>query len=98
VSYAAGLWLQGHEQQQTRAVLADGRAPAELASGSEPASRGGAPQKAVQHAGPAALPPWVQAARGTKLWSAPTGDSALATLTQWQFLKVVGADRRRMQV
>jgi len=100
LSYTVGSWLEGHEQQQSRTVLADGRDSATPgfiapASSARTSASSGATR---QDAAPAILPSWVQAARGTKLWSAATGGASLATVNQWQFLKVLGADARRFEV
>jgi len=49
-------------------------------------------------AAPAALPAWVQAVRGARLWSGPAAGDSVATVGQWQFLSVVGAEGGRLRV
>src|SRR5207249_4449351 len=74
-SYTVGRWMEGVEQEQSRALVAGGKDPkVGLSQGSAnaPAS-GSALDAAARDASPAMLPSWVQTARGTKLWSAPSG-------------------------
>lgn len=67
---------------------------------SRPALQGGvgAPdQRAVLDA-PAAPPMWVQSVRTGTLWSAQEGGERVARLAQWQYLRVLGAERGRLRV
>ncbi|HZT07830.1 MAG TPA: LysM peptidoglycan-binding domain-containing protein [Chloroflexota bacterium] len=99
-TYGVGQLVEGFDQQRTRALLADGRDPV-LGALRQPGSASAADlghQGAEQAAAPLSLPAWVQTARGTTLWNAPSGGSSVASLPQWQYLKVAGAEADRFHV
>lgn len=58
----------------------------------------GAPDERAALDVPAALPAWVQAVRTGTLWSAPAGGERVARLSQWQYLRVLGAEQGRLRV
>jgi D-alanyl-D-alanine carboxypeptidase len=100
--HAAGRALEDSEKKEGWAVLAEGR--------DSPAGRDAVLSALAQVAAPpthrpaevdtsiAVLPSWVQAVRGTRLWSSSEGGDAVASIGQWQFLSVVGAEAGRIHV
>lgn len=101
-AHFAGRSLEDVEKRQGWAVLTEGRDPTVerdpiLAA---VAGRAVAParQPGDRDAAPAGLPTWVQAVRGTRLWSDAGGGDSVARVGQWQFLSVVAASGPRLRV
>ena len=101
-AHFVGGALEDAARKEGWAALAEGRDPAlqrdvVLAAVTGLASEPG-PQPVEGDSAPAGLPSWVQAVRGTKLWSEAGEGASVANVGQWQFLSVVGADGSRLRV
>jgi len=100
-AHVSGGQLEQVERQDTWAALAAGRDVAEdpfaaAVQGRDIVSAAQIPSD--RNVAPAALPTWVQAVRSTRLWADPWDGEASGNVRQWQFLKVVGAERARFRV
>lgn len=97
--YRVGQWIEHTEQRGSRAALSAGKealvGPGIGASNSD-STRNSNPEASLSL--PAALPNWVQALRGTSLWTEPESGARAGAVTQWQTLKVVGAEKARFRV
>jgi D-alanyl-D-alanine carboxypeptidase (penicillin-binding protein 5/6) len=97
-----GRSIEDAERKEGWASLAEGR---ELLAGGDlvlsavaQAVASPARQSVDGEPAPAALPMWVQAIRGSRLWSSPVEGELVAGVGQWGFLNVVGAEGGRLRV
>ncbi len=102
-AHFAGRTMEDIEKRQGWAVLAEGRDPSAerdpiLAAVAGRAAASARQPPADRDTAPAGLPAWVQAVRGTRMWTDSGGGDSVARVGQWQFLSVVAANGPRLRV
>ena len=101
-AYSAGQGLEESERREGWAELAAGRDPMAEPSNVLVAVAGLSsspnPQAVDADSRAAELPSWVQAVRGTTLWSDQAAGESVTSISQWQFLNVVAAEGPRLLV
>lgn len=100
-AHVSGGQIEQAARQDRWAALAMGRDAtddplARAAQGREIVSTSGVPGDFDMAA--AVLPTWVQAVRSARLWADPWNAEPSGNVAQWQFLRVVGAERERLRV
>jgi D-alanyl-D-alanine carboxypeptidase len=101
-AHFAGRAMEDAEKREGWAALAEGRDPgpsrdvisSTLAGLPSVSTR----QPLDRDTAPAELPGWVQAVRGSRLWSDPAEGESVARVGQWQFLNVAAAEGARLRV
>jgi len=100
--HLAGRSVEDSEKREGWAILAEGRdrlPGGDLMLSAVARAAANPEQQAVEtDAAPAALPAWVQAIRGARLWSGSVESDPVNSVGQWQFLSVVGAEGGRFRV